>query len=92
MAIAEQVKLFDAKHKEKRGKQKPKFEAVIDGFGVETIPETKEPHECFACLLPIPPGSKAEKRTPVIDGKPLWYQSIYKHKPACPPIEDEPNL
>ena len=75
----------------KEKQRKPQFEAMEDGFGIETVLETKEPHECFACPLPITPGSMAEKRTPVIDGRPLWYQAIYKHKPACPPIEDEPS-
>lgn len=85
------VGLFEKKSKTKSSKRETGFESVEDGFGVQTIEKTDKPHECFACLLPIVPGSMAEKRTPVIDGRPLWYQSIYKHKPACPPIEDEPN-
>ena len=91
--MPEQIELFQKKKpKEKEKKRKPQFEAVIDGFGVETIKKTEKAHQCFVCNLPIEPGSKAEKRTPVVDERPLWYQAIYRHKPVCPPPEDEPSV
>ncbi len=90
--MSEQIKLFKKyKPKEKRRKSKPQFEMETDGFGVEIIEKTEKPHECFACNLPITPGSKAEKHTPVVDERPQWQYAKYRHLPACPPPEDEPS-
>ena len=89
--MATQFELFrKLKTEKKKIKQRPKFEAVIDGFGIETIDQTAEDHVCFACNLLIKPGSKAEKSTPVVDERPQWQYTKYRHLPSCPPPEDEP--
>ena len=96
--MAQQFEPFKEKaKKDKRKRRKPEFESIEEGWGVNTIEKTEVEQECFACGLPIPEGSKVEKRTPIVDGRELWYQSIYKHNPACPPAgeagplpEDEP--
>ena len=87
--MPEQIKLFKNKSAGKNKKEKPKFESVIDGHGVETIERTEVIHKCFACRSDIGIGSKAEKITPVVDDKPIWHQAIYRHiNPPCrPPVE-----
>ena len=91
--MPEQIELFKKyEPKEKKKKHKPEFEAVFDGFGARTIEKTEKPHECFACNLPIEPGSKAEKLVPIVDERPQRQYAKYRHLPACPPPEDEPSF
>lgn len=87
-----QIELFKKDRPGEKGvKHEPKFDMVIEGFGTRTIEKTKKPHECFACNLPIEPGSKAEKSVPVVDERPQWQYARYRHLlPACPLPEDEP--
>lgn len=91
--MPEQIELFVKEKPKKRIKKKRgsmEFEAVFDGFGTKTIEKTEKPHECFACDLPIAVGSKAEKETPIADGRSQWQYARYRHLPTCPPPEDEP--
>lgn len=88
--MEKQMELFEKgklKKEKKSKKRKPIFEMIRDGLGSQTIEKTEKPHVCYACSLPIVPGSRVEKLTPIGDGKPLWRDAIYRHlKPACTPL------
>lgn len=92
--MGEQFELFNNNPKKPKNKkarrEKHNFDVVIEGLGIGMVRKTEKERECFICHLPIPAGSKAEKQTPVVDERPLWHYTRYRHLPKCPPPEDEP--